>query len=149
MRGSHLSRLIVYCFALSATAAGADEAANARRGETPIDEIAPAPPISPYENDDVRRLRNYPEQPPTIPHSIDGYEISLRGNKCLACHSRRRSAETGAPMAGISHFRGRDLQTRAEVSPGRYFCTQCHVPQTSAAPPTGNDFIDGADLPQK
>ena len=149
MRGSHISRLILCSAMLFANAAALaeDPPHDPRRGGTLIDEIAPAPPSAKNENDDRKRLRNYPEQPPTIPHSVDGYEISLRGNKCLACHSRRRSAETGAPMAGVSHFRGRDLQVRAEISPARYFCLQCHVPQTSASPPTGNDFIDGADLP--
>jgi cytochrome c-type protein NapB len=29
--------------------------------------------------DDVRRPRNYPEQPPVIPHSIDGYQLTLKG----------------------------------------------------------------------
>ena len=145
MCGSYSARLIVFCLALSAAAA-AQQPIGGRR-DLPIDISAPPPPIAPYEDHDIRRARAYPEQPPTIPHAIEGYEISVRGNKCLSCHSRRRAAATGAPMAGVSHFRGRDMQIRSEISPARYFCTQCHVPQTTAPPPVANDFIDGADLP--
>jgi cytochrome c-type protein NapB len=38
--------------------------------------------------DDVRRMRNYPEQPPVIPHAIDGYQLTLNTNRyfCTACH---------------------------------------------------------------
>jgi nitrate reductase cytochrome c-type subunit len=32
-----------------------------------------------------------------IPHSIEGYEISLRANKCLSCHARTRVQESQAP----------------------------------------------------
>ena len=146
MRGPNYPRLILALLA-AALPAAADDFHRLRGAD--ITETAPAPPVAPTEKPGVRRIRNYPEQPPTIPHSIDGYEISLRGNKCLSCHSRRRSAETGAPMASISHFAGRDLQILSDISPRRYFCTQCHVPQTAAAPPVESGFIDGADLPEK
>ena len=36
----------------------------------------------------------------------------------------------------------RDGQFLASVSPRRYFCTQCHVPQSMANPPVSNDFVD-------
>ena len=145
------------CIALSvavSTPAVAQDSANAGsltglRGDASAAEIAPAPPTPRPDDEDKRKARNYPEQPPTIPHSIDGYEISLRANKCLACHSRRRSVETGAPMVAISHFMGRDLQVLSDISPRRYFCTQCHVVQTQSSPPVGNGFIDAADLPAR
>lgn len=146
MRGPRFARLIL--LAPLAFAASAAEDVRGIRGAPGITETAPAPPLAPPAESGKRGARSYPEQPPTIPHSIAGYEISLRANKCLACHSRRRSAETGAPMAGVTHFMGRDLQVLSEISPRRYFCTQCHVPQAAAAPPVGNGFIDGADLPE-
>lgn len=151
MRGSYFSRLkIIGLVALSMAATtplSADEDFHRLRGDADIDVVAPAPPLAPPEKNDQRRRRNYPEQPPTIPHSIAGYEVSLRGNKCLSCHSRQRSVETGAPMVSISHFMDRDLQVLSDISPRRYFCTQCHVPQMLITPPVGNDFIDAADLP--
>ena len=46
----------------------------------------------------------------------------------------------GEPMISVTHFVGRDGQTRAAVVPSRYFCTQCHVPQTDARPLVESDF---------
>ena len=147
MRGTHIFRLTAAVFAAAALISAVAEDFGLR--PAPIVETAPTPPISPHEDDDERRTRNYPEQPPTIPHAIDGYEIHLRANKCLACHSRRRSVQTGAPMVSVSHFMGRDFQVLGDVSPRRYFCLQCHVPQTAVDLLVPNNFIDGADLPDE
>ena len=100
----------------------------------------PAPPLANDENKDIKRERNYPEQPPTIPHAIRGYQVDKNGNKCLTCHSRAGSAKTQAPMISITHYMDRDGQPLAAVSPRRYFCTQCHVPQKEVKPLVGNDF---------
>ncbi len=48
----------------------------------------------------------------------------------------------GADGQSITHFMDRDGQFLAEVSPRRYFCTQCHVPQNEVKPLVGNDFVD-------
>ena len=45
-------------------------------------------------------------------------------------------------MISITHFMDRDLQTLAAVSPRRYFCTQCHVPQTEVEPAIESRFVD-------
>jgi cytochrome c-type protein NapB len=45
-------------------------------------------------------------------------------------------------MVSITHFMDRDGQFLASVSPRRFFCTECHVPQTMAKPPVTNDFVD-------
>ena len=147
MRRPHLSRLtpLLLCAALLPLAAAADEEFYRMR-PGPIIGESPAPVLA-IPKKDERRGRAYPEQPPTIPHSIDGYETSLRANQCLSCHSRRRAAETGAPMVSVSHFTGRDFQVLSDISPRRYFCLQCHVQQTGASPPVDNEFIDAADLP--
>ncbi|WP_323815221.1 nitrate reductase cytochrome c-type subunit [Cellvibrio sp. NN19] len=84
--------------------------------------------------------RNYPEQPPTIPHNIRGYQIDKNFNMCLSCHSRSASPQTGAPMVSITHFYDRDGQALAAVSPRRYFCVQCHLPQADVAPARPNSF---------
>ena len=115
---------------------------SALRGSTPLDQEGPAPAMTPEQNTAVREPRNYPEQPPVIPHSIEGYEISLRANKCLSCHARTRVQESQAPMISITHFFDRDGQVLASISPRRYFCTQCHVPQHTAKAPVENDFVD-------
>ena len=112
------------------------------RGNTPLDREAEPPRMPRVQNDDIKRMRSYPEQPPTIPHQIDGYQVDKNGNRCLACHARTRVAESQAPMISITHYMDRDGQFLADVSPRRYFCNQCHVPQTEAAPLVDNTFID-------
>jgi cytochrome c-type protein NapB len=115
---------------------------SALRGSTPLDQEGPADPITPEINTSEREARNYPEQPPVIPHSTEGYEVSIRANKCLSCHARSRTRESQAPMISITHFSDRDGQFLASISPRRYFCTQCHVPQHNVKVPVSNDFVD-------
>ena len=112
------------------------------RRTTPLNEEGPAAPMAPTRNTSEHETRNYPEQPPVIPHSIDGYQIDLRSNKCLSCHARARTGESQAPMVSITHFMDRDGQFLASVSPRRFFCTECHVPQSVSNPPVSNDFVD-------
>lgn len=121
---------------------GAQTLSSDLRGPTPLNEEGPAPPMMPTRNTAEREVRNYPEQPPVIPHSIDGYQIDLRSNKCLSCHARARTGESQAPMVSITHFMDRDGQFLASVSPRRFFCTECHVPQSVSDPPVSNDFVD-------
>ena len=124
-----------------AGAAYAAEPITTLRSTAPDQESA-APRISNFEDTDQKRPRNYPEQPPTIPHDIEGYQIDKNANKCLSCHARSRTGESGAPMVSITHFMDRDGQFLAAVSPRRYFCTQCHVSQRQVEPLVGNSFVD-------
>ena len=112
------------------------------RGSTPLSEEGQAPRMTPMRNTTEKEIRNYPEQPPLIPHSIEGYQVDLNGNKCLSCHARARTADSLAPMLSITHFMDRDGQFLASVSPRRFFCTQCHVPQHEVKAPVENDFVD-------
>jgi len=112
------------------------------RGPTPLDQEGPAEPMTPERNTSEREVRNYPEQPPVIPHSTEGYEVSIRANRCLSCHARTRVRDSQAPMISITHFSDRDGQYLASISPRRYFCTQCHVPQHNVRVPVENDFVD-------
>ena len=45
-------------------------------------------------------------------------------------------------MISVTHFFDRDGQTLASISPRRYFCTACHVPQHNVQPPVANSFVD-------
>jgi cytochrome c-type protein NapB len=110
-------------------------------GAQPMQEI-PAPALARPVTDDKRKMRNYPEQPPVIPHSIDGYQLSLKTNRCLDCHRRQYTEGSGAPMISVTHFMDRDNQVLADVTPRRYFCTACHVSQTDAPPLVPNTFED-------
>ena len=112
------------------------------RGNTPLQEEGPAPRLLPQANTDIREVRNYPEQPPVIPHTIEAYQLDANVNQCLSCHARSRTGDSQAPMVSITHFMDRDGQFLASVSPRRYFCVQCHVPQHPVKPPVANRFID-------
>jgi cytochrome c-type protein NapB len=96
---------VILALAILAIAASppvsAQTVSSALRGATPLNEEGPAAPMTPMRNTSEREIRNYPEQPPVIPHSIDGYQIDINGNKCLSCHARARIAESGAPMVSI------------------------------------------------
>ena len=117
-----------------------DEMATLRGGA--IDNEANPPRIAPVENNDVKRKRAYPMQPPTIPHKIDGYQVDLRVNRCMTCHSRKETQNSQAPMISVTHYMDREGNFLADVSPRRYFCQQCHVTQTTAEPLLANDFVD-------
>lgn len=139
--------LLLLLFALPALAADVNypldaPAPDGRRPGGTIAEDRPAPPLAADENKDIRRERAYPEQPPTIPHTIAGYRIDTNSNKCLSCHSRANSARVQAPMISITHYMDRDSQALAAVAPRRYFCVQCHVPQKDVQPLVGNTFED-------
>jgi cytochrome c-type protein NapB len=137
-----LRLLAVAIFMVLASTIAMAQTFSALRGSTPLDQEGPADPMTPEQNTSVREPRNYPEQPPLIPHSTEGYEVSLRANKCLSCHARTRVRESQAPMVSITHFSDRDGQFLGTISPRRYFCTQCHVPQHNVQIPVENDFID-------
>lgn len=112
-----------------------------RKGGTLFEEKA-APELADPVNAEGRRVRAYPEQPPTIPHTIRDYQINKNVNRCLECHNRIQTGVSGAPMISITHFMDRDFQALADVAPRRYFCLQCHVPQTNAKSSVGNTFKD-------
>ncbi len=84
--------------------------------------------------------RDYLQQPPMVPHKVDGYEVSLNFNKCMDCHSWTRYRAAGATKVSLTHFKDRDANELSNISPRRYFCLQCHVPQTDARPLVENRF---------
>jgi len=116
------------------------------RGTTPLDQESSPPLIAPTENKDVIRQRAYAQQPPTIPHKIDGYQLDRNANSCLSCHASSRAAQSHATPIGISHYTDRDGEQLGHLAPRRYFCTQCHVPQADIAPLVGNTFAPVSDV---
>ena len=131
--------------ALVLGAVAAEEIATLRGG-TPIDE-QPEPGAMPAVVDSaVRPKRNYPMQPPLIPHDIRGYDVNLQVNKCMSCHARQRTEESLAPMISVTHFMDRDGNFLAEISPRRYFCNQCHVTQTTTRDVIENEYKDMEEL---
>lgn len=110
------------------------------RGATPLEDTRPADSFKRYPRDHLTLESDYVYQPPLIPHSVRGYHTSLNVNKCLSCHSWKNAKEMGATKISVTHYENRDDQVLADMSPRRYFCLQCHVPQADAKPLVENDF---------
>jgi len=130
------------CGAPVPVAAQSSGMVDAMRGSTPLDQEPAPPPLVNQENKDVRRTRAFAWQPPTIPHRIDGYQIDRNANKCMTCHARTRIEETRAIPLSPTHYMDRDGTMRGDISPRRYFCTTCHVPQDEVKPLVANRYED-------
>jgi cytochrome c-type protein NapB len=129
-------------FALSAGAESVPEDQIATLRQAPLNtQIKPAR-MQNVRNTDGILMRNYPTQPPVIPHKIDGYQVNLKVNRCMSCHARNRTEESQAPMVSVTHYMDRDNNSLLAVSPRRYFCRQCHVPQLDPKILVENDFMD-------
>ena len=126
--------------ALAAAAAWAEPLVDAMRGATPILEATQPPRLSNAVNDDNRMPRNYAQQPPVIPHRVDGYQIDKNFNKCLDCHARGKTELSLAVPVSSTHYLNREGKVLAQISTRRYFCMQCHVAQEPAKPLVGNSF---------
>lgn len=110
------------------------------RGHKMLDEVSGAPEIKHWQRDRDPIARDYVQQPPLIPHKIDGYRINLKFNKCLTCHSWANYRKAGATKISQTHFSDRDTNVHANIAARRYFCNQCHVPQVDAQPLVENTF---------
>jgi len=126
--------------ALAAALAWAEPLVDAMRGPTPILDATQPPRLSNWVNDDNRMPRNFAQQPPVIPHRVDGYQIDKNFNKCLDCHARGKTEVSLAVPVSSTHYMNREGKVLAQVSTRRYFCMQCHVPQESSKPLIGNSF---------
>ncbi len=109
------------------------------RGGTPMNQDNP-PAASHQERDHAVAERDFVQQPPLIPHTTAGYQITKNFNKCMDCHAWQNTKASGATKVSVTHFRTREGMELDNISPRRYFCTQCHVAQTDARPLVDNTF---------
>jgi len=110
------------------------------RGMTELDVTRKADPFKRVLKDRSPYISDYVYQPPLIPHKIRGYEVSTNANKCLSCHSFKRSVESGATKISVTHYVTREGLVLSDVSPRRYFCLQCHVTQADTGLLVENEF---------
>ncbi|MCP5207754.1 MAG: nitrate reductase cytochrome c-type subunit [Hahellaceae bacterium] len=110
------------------------------RGAEELDSNNAAEEMKRIPRDRATFERDYLHQPPLIPHQVRGYQVDLNSNKCLSCHSWTNYKTSGATKVSLTHFDTRDGQQLSDVSPRRYFCMQCHVPQADAKPLVDNSF---------
>ena len=85
------------------------------RGNTELDVTRPADPFKRVIRDHSPYFSDYVYQPPLIPHSIRNYELSTNANKCLSCHSFKRSVESGATKISVTHYETRQVQVLSDV----------------------------------
>ncbi len=110
------------------------------RGLTELNVTRKAGPFKRVIKDRSPYVSDYVYQPPLVPHKIRGYEVSTNANKCLSCHSFKRSVESGATKISVTHYVTREGLVLSDVSPRRYFCLQCHVTQADTGLLIENDF---------
>ena len=138
-----LSRKVISIFLLAMTAVVFSSAAlsvQSLRGDSALD--SDSNKIVKHRVNTVEGgiKRNFKLQPPMIPHTIDKYQITLKNNGCMKCHSEKAYKKEKAPKVGDSHYVDRDGKTLKQVSSRRYFCNQCHAPQTKDNPLVENTF---------
>lgn len=131
--------LVIAGLACIAIPAVADEV-KSLRGVRDLDAPSQPPEVSRIIADDRPIARDFVQQPPLIPHKIEGYQMDKNYNKCLSCHSWANYKQAKATKIPPTHFKDRDGNERANLSATRYFCTQCHVPQKDTAPLIENEF---------
>ncbi len=129
---------------LAATAALASSVIAQDRGvkalrEAPVNQSDVAPDLYKQSTPADGFGRAYRQQPPLIPHKIDGYQISTDNNACMTCHDWPGNTRVKAPKISETHYVDR------QGAP-RYFCTQCHVPQADAKPLVGNTFENATQV---
>jgi cytochrome c-type protein NapB len=134
---------------IAAAAAGAEPFVDAMRGPVAITATTEPPRLRNAVNDDNPPPRNYSQQPPIIPHRIDGYQVDKNFNKCLDCHAREKTAVSQAVPVSATHYVDRDGKMLNRISTRRYFCKQCHVAQDPVAPLVGNTFRREPAMPRK
>lgn len=119
------------------------------RGKAELYEEKVADDFKKVQRDQEPMARDYLHQPPLIPHQTRNYQINTNSNKCLSCHSWKNYRKAGATKISFTHFDTRNGQQLSDVSPRRYFCTQCHVTQADAKPLIENDFKPVEELSGK
>ena len=150
MRVQTIAKLILACslVLLGAQMASAQSASavatgpvklQGLRGGTPLNQDN-LPEGSRQERDGAPKDRDFVQQPPLVPHTTAGYQITKNFNKCMDCHAWQKTKESGATKVSVTHFRTREGVEVDNIAPRRYFCTQCHVPQTDAKPLVENTF---------
>lgn len=137
---------LIGCLAILPHTASA-EVIQSLRGGLPITAPPEIPEVDKLIPDQKPIKRDFAQQPPLIPHKTEGYIIDKNYNKCLSCHSVANAKAAGATKIGPAHFIDRNDKKLPSLAPRRYFCTQCHVPQTDAPPLVDNTFQPAPPLP--
>jgi nitrate reductase (cytochrome), electron transfer subunit len=134
-----IAALLCFAEAGAGAAAAADDKLLSERGALPIEATSNSDMFK-LERDRDPLPRDFVQQPPLIPHTTKGYNITQNFNKCMDCHAWSRYKETRATKVSLTHFKTREGTELSNISPRRYFCLQCHVPQYDAKPLVDNTY---------
>ena len=119
---------------------------NSLRGEINVDETGPAPANVGQAKPVAGFGRAYRQQPPLIPHRVEGYQVNKDFNKCLSCHAWPQNAQFNAPKVSETHYETRAGERTDDVARSRWFCTQCHVPQAATEELVPNAFKNAREV---
>ena len=133
------TRILICIFALLISKPLIAAEVNSLRKDI-VDTNSATTTIKHYFKDRAPVSRDYLQQPPLVPHKTDGYQVNIKHNKCLSCHSWKNYRTHNATKISQTHFESRDGAVLSTVSARRYFCSQCHVPQVDAKPLVENTF---------
>jgi len=138
-----MKRMMMLCvalFILAVSPAQADDGGLQSLRQQGLNTQDPAEKLKNFPKDNEHVGLSYVQQPPLIPHSIRNYQVDKKTNKCLSCHSFKNYKKYDATKISTTHFTDRDGKVLSDVSPRRYFCLQCHVPQVESEALIKNDF---------
>lgn len=126
----------------TANAAGVDDL---RKGN-PIPETNKKSGAYRVQEDTGRYQRDFPTQPPLVPHEVAKYQVDKNINECLECHGMETYIEENATKLSQTHYVGREGNHQmSSPDGGRWNCNQCHVPQTDADPLVDSGFPSLSD----
>lgn len=111
-------------------------------GERSLDQTNSAPDVVKQSVPAGGFGRAYRQQPPLIPHKVDGYQVTSTNNACMNCHDWPGHIEAKAPKVSETHYVDRAGARLDKIAGTRYFCQQCHVPQVDAQPLVDNTFLN-------
>jgi len=117
------------------------------RGDLRLEDNNPPPGVVKQETPaDGMFGRAYRQQPPLLPHRIEGYQVTKDFNQCMTCHDWPANLKSGAPKVSETHYSDREGNRLDKIAGTRFFCTQCHVPQTDAKPLVTNTFQNATEV---
>ena len=114
---------------------------------TPDPIVAGSTAKEPGENETLGAY--FSGSPPAIPHDIsDLVPIKIGENSCVECHDLRDQIgeelasgdPTPMPVSHYTDLRRKPDEVTTKVIGARFVCTQCHVPQSDAAPLVANTY---------
>ncbi len=133
--------------AVALTASGLAQEVKTLRGKVGLEDLNPPPDVVKQQMpSDGIFGRAYRQQPPLIPHRIDGYQVTKDFNQCMTCHDWPANTKAGAPKVSETHYNDREGNRLDKIAGTRYFCTSCHVPQADAKPLVTNTFQNAAEV---